>query len=296
MSKTNIETVPAAPSPDPAKALRQARKHYRMPVESSTRPPGDERDFATLYSRSQDAVLVVMPDSLRLSSGNEAACHLTGYGLAELKSQWLRELFPSADCEFVLDAIRQAANSESQTPPLPLLRKDGMLTYVNFQLLRRPLGRHNYWLLVLRDMAQARPLTEALMIRDLAMAACANGIAIADMRLPDQPLIYVNPAFERLTGYQAAEILGRNCRFLQGDERQQAARSRIRDAVNAGQEVHVILRNYRKDGTAFWNELHLSPVYNAGGEMSHMIGVQNDVTYKVEYYRQVLGEEPPGLA
>lgn len=271
-----------------------ARNQFRFP-DADTPARHLAADFAEIYTSERDAVLVIAPDSFRIASGNELACRLLQYALDELKSLWLRELFPPADADFVLAELQEQARLEGLTQPIPLRRKDGIIFYVNFEIRRSHLGAHTYWLLVLRDVERPKPLTEALMIRDLAMAACANGIAIADMRMPDQPLIYVNPAFERLTGYSAEEILGRNCRFLQGEHRDQPGSRKIREAIAAGKEVMVILRNYRKDGSPFWNELHLSPVYNANGIITHFIGVQNDVSYKVEYYREVLGQEPPGL-
>ncbi len=111
----------------------------------------------------------------------------------------------------------------------------------------------------------------------LALSASTNGIIITDPRLPDNPIVYVNPAFERITGYPAGEVIGKNCRFLQGGDREQPALEGLRAAIRDGREAHIVLRNYRKDGTLFWNELYVSPVRD-GGELTHFIGVQNDVT------------------
>ena len=113
---------------------------------------------------------------------------------------------------------------------------------------------------------------------DRAVAASSNGIVITDPRLPDNPIVYVNPAFERTTGYAMGEVLGRNCRFLQGDDREQPPLEELRAAVREGRECRVILRNYRKDGARFWNELYVSPVYDEEGNLTNFVGVQNDVT------------------
>lgn len=114
-----------------------------------------------------------------------------------------------------------------------------------------------------------------------AMAACADGIAIADATMPDMPLIYVNPAFEELTGYPAAEALGRNCRFLQGSDTDQVGLALIRAAVEKGEHCVVTLRNYRKDGSSFWNELSLSPMFGPGGKLTHYLAQLNDVSARV---------------
>ena len=115
-----------------------------------------------------------------------------------------------------------------------------------------------------------------------AIAACTAGVIMTDARQDDHPIIYVNPAFERLSGYAAGEILGRNCRFLQGQDRDQTGIGEIRRAIAQGRSTAVTLRNYRKDGTLFHNELSLSPVRDAEGTLTHYLGFQNDVTAREE--------------
>ncbi|HWR51562.1 MAG TPA: SpoIIE family protein phosphatase [Bryobacteraceae bacterium] len=117
-----------------------------------------------------------------------------------------------------------------------------------------------------------------LQLKDRALAATAEGITIADARLPDIPLIYANAGFERLTGYSAAEVLGRNCRFLQGPETDEATLDSLRAAIRERREITVQLLNHRKDGTAFWNRLSITPVREPSGTVTHFIGVQSDVT------------------
>ncbi len=111
-----------------------------------------------------------------------------------------------------------------------------------------------------------------------ALQASTCGIILTDNRQPDNPIIFVNKAFEELSGYESSEILGRNCRFMQGKNRDQLARYLLADAVKKEQSCVVELRNYRKNGTEFWNELYMSPVKNEAGIVTHFIGVQNDIT------------------
>ncbi len=117
-----------------------------------------------------------------------------------------------------------------------------------------------------------------LELKDRALAASAEGITIADASLPDNPLIYANAGFERLTGYSVADVLGRNCRFLQGPGTDPATADKLRTAIREKREVTVQLLNYRKDGTPFWNRLSITPVQDASGAVTHFIGVQSDVT------------------
>ena len=105
-----------------------------------------------------------------------------------------------------------------------------------------------------------------------------HGFTIADARQPDLPLVYVNQAFEQMTGYSREELLGRNCRLMQRADRRQAGVKIIRAARAKGQSVRVTLRNYRKDGTLFWSDLSLTPLFDEKGELTHYIGVQEDVT------------------
>lgn len=115
-----------------------------------------------------------------------------------------------------------------------------------------------------------------------AVEASSNGILITDPNLPDMPIVYVNPAFERMTGYALEEVLGHNCRFLQGTDRDQPNLEELRAAIREGRECRAVLKNYRKDGTPFWNELYISPVYGEDERLASFIGVQNDIT---ERYR-----------
>jgi PAS domain S-box-containing protein len=140
---------------------------------------------------------------------------------------------------------------------------------------------------LLAGEAVSRP-GEALL--DRALAAVGSGITVVDLRLPDQPLVYVNPAFERLSGFSAAEVLGRNCRFLQGRDTDLAAVSRIRRAVAAGQECSEVLLNVRADGSAWWNECTLSPVTDATGAVVQYIGIQTDVSDRVAAERALATE------
>lgn len=115
-----------------------------------------------------------------------------------------------------------------------------------------------------------------------AVDASNDGIVIAEQEGEDNILIYVNRAFEQLTGYQADEILYQDCRFLQTGDRDQEALDVIRQAIREGKAVRVTLRNYRKDGSLFWNELSISPVICADDGLTYYIGVQKDVTQQVE--------------
>jgi PAS domain S-box-containing protein len=132
------------------------------------------------------------------------------------------------------------------------------------------------------NVTERRRAEAELRLRDRAIAASSNGIVITDPSRPDNPIIYVNRAFERMSGYAAEEVLGRNCRFLQGSDREQPALVELRAALGEGRECRVVLRNYKKDGTMFWNELSISPVRSIGGKPTNYVGIQEEITQRIK--------------
>ncbi|AUV80443.1 bacterio-opsin activator [Salinigranum rubrum] len=129
-----------------------------------------------------------------------------------------------------------------------------------------------------RPEATAR-ITEEL--KEQAMDEAPVGITIADFSLPDRPLVYVNRAFCRTTGYSPAEALGRNCRYLQGPDTDPESVAKLRRAVDAGEPTSVELLNYRRDGSEFWNRVDIAPIENSDGEVTHYVGFQTDITARV---------------
>ena len=111
-----------------------------------------------------------------------------------------------------------------------------------------------------------------------ALHSSKSGVIITDNQQPDNPIIFCNEAFENMSGYKRGEIIGKNCRFLQGNDRNQDARFELLDALEKGRSCRIELRNYRKNGSLFWNELYMAPITNDENVITHFIGVQNDVT------------------
>jgi len=120
-----------------------------------------------------------------------------------------------------------------------------------------------------------------------AVESARNGIVLTDPNIKDNPITYANPAFIDLTGYDMDEIVGKNCRFLQGQDRNQENIANIKAVIEKGESITTIIRNYKKNGALFYNELTISPVYDDNGILVNFIGVQNDVTARMELEKRI---------
>ena len=138
-----------------------------------------------------------------------------------------------------------------------------------------------------RDITARRRADAAVRLNSSAVESSANGILITDFREPENPIIYVNPAFERITGYRREEVLGREPTFLLGEDRDQVGAAVLGAAMREMREGTAELRSYRMDGSLFWNELTLSPVRNPAGKVTHYVGVINDITERKQNEAQL---------
>jgi len=151
------------------------------------------------------------------------------------------------------------------------------------------------------DLTERFETEEALRLRDRAVEASVDPVLIVSAIHPEMPLIYVNAAFERITGYRREEVIGRNCRLLQGSDRDQPELDKIRRAIAEQRDGQALLRNYRKDGSLFWNMLYVTPVRDPrSGAVTHFVGVQHDITelkrYQDELEHQANHDALTGLA
>ena len=165
---------------------------------------------------------------------------------------------------------------------------DGLHNYLTTRFIINNMVNQAYGVCMIAKDITERKLTEMqLLTRNQAVEHSPSGISITDARLPDMPLIYINPAFEAQTGYSIEEIIGRNCRFLQGTDREQKEVAEIRQAIEEERPCFVVLRNYRKDGTLFYNELSLAPIHNEEGILTHYVGISTDVTERFTAAEQI---------
>ncbi|RZF30942.1 EAL domain-containing protein [Paraburkholderia sp. UYCP14C] len=172
------------------------------------------------------------------------------------------------EVDFVIDGVHRT----TVTSKLPFTDGDGQVIGV--------LGSYT-------DITERKRADLALRLQSRALDASVNAILITAPSPSGNLIEYVNPAFMRITGYDPAEVIGHDCRVLQRDDRDQEGVALIREALAANREVSAVVRNYRKDGALFWNQLFIAPVPNAEGVITHHIGVINDVTELIRYQEQL---------
>jgi two-component system cell cycle sensor histidine kinase/response regulator CckA len=238
----------------------------------------------------------------RIIDWNPAAERIFGYTKSEMLGigpPFSKVLAPAAwpDCKQVLDRIRAGDMSAHSVNENITFGGRNIVCEWNNTPLTDASGAFIGMVSIFQDITGRRDAEEALKLRDRAIQAVTQGIVICDASLPDNPIIYISPSFEELTGYTSAEVVGKNCRFLQGAETDPESVLRIRNAIAAGLPCKVELLNYRKDGTSFWNELCISPVRDASGRITHLVGSQADVSGRrklEEQFRQVQKMEAIG--
>ncbi|MFP3565214.1 EAL domain-containing protein [Paraburkholderia sp. SIMBA_030] len=173
---------------------------------------------------------------------------------------------------FEVDMVIDGVHRTTITSKLPFTDGDGRVIGV--------LGSYT-------DITERKRADLALRLQSRALDASVNAILITAPSPSGNLIEYVNPAFKRITGYDPAELIGHDCRVLQRDDRDQEGVAEIRQALAANREVSAVVRNYRKDGALFWNQLFIAPVPNAEGVITHHIGVINDVTDLIRYQEQL---------
>ncbi len=140
---------------------------------------------------------------------------------------------------------------------------------------------------MVHDLTEIKKIEENINVKSEALEATQNGIVITDALKDDHPIIYVNRAFRKLTGYSESETLNRNCRFLQKDDNDQRGVKIMHKAIEAGKRCQVQVRNYKKDGTLFWNEVSINPIRNRDGKITHFVGIQNNITNRVKAEEEI---------
>lgn len=279
-------TAPRAPSQHEQARLHRAAGLVALTIERHRERRARlevEQRFRSLFTQHPDAVFEFDLEG-RFLSCNASATRITGFSEAWLKGQRYHGFVSPDALPAIEAAFARVCQGETQQHLYHSTDAEGRaytLEVTNLPIVvdGRVVGVYG----VGRDITRRREQEEQLRLLARGIDASRNGVVLADARAPDLPLVFANETFLGLTGYALDEILGRNCRFLQGPDTDPVTVARLRLAVAERSEIQVTLRNYRKDGSAFWNHLYLGPVLDDEGHCTHIIGIQQDVSRVREY-------------
>jgi PAS domain S-box-containing protein len=254
-----------------------------------------EARYRSTFERASVGIAHIGPDG-RWLRANDRLCAMLGYAPDELLSKTVAEVSHLEDLP--IDATQWELLRRGEIQDYAVERrfwtKTGEIVYADVRLAREEdeAGELRHVIVVLQDITSRKRSESALRVYERAVAATQNGIVITDARRDDHPIVYANPAFLKITGYSAGDLAGRNCRLLNKNARGQAALEELRRAIRDEEACSVLLRNHRMNGEAFWNQLSIAPVHDAGGHLTHFVGVVIDATERM----QVLAEREEILA
>ncbi|MDY7083283.1 MAG: PAS domain S-box protein, partial [Halobacteria archaeon] len=227
---------------------------------------------------------------------SDGAEELTGYIPSEIQEgnvTWGEDIIHPDDRERVWNEVQDGVeNNEPFKIKYRILTKNGEEKWVWEQGRKTDSyedGDTEYLEGVIIDITSQREQRDELFLKERAMDAAPIGITISETTNDDgdNPLVYVNEGFTELTGYPAEEIIGKDCRFLQGEKTESEPVAEIRRGIDNEEPVSVEIRNYRKDGTEFWNRVDIAPVYDENDELVNFVGFQRDITERKEYEKKL---------
>ncbi|MFO7994454.1 MAG: EAL domain-containing protein [Marinobacter sp.] len=240
-----------------------------------------EQHYRSLFTYNPDAVFTLNTAGEFLQI-NQSGCDLVSAKEEEIVGQHYAMLVVPEDLERTRSHFEATLAGNHQRYEVRIRNLHGeilQLDVLNIPVIvnGRITGVHGQ----ARDRTRERQTEARLRILERSVEASSNGVVIADAQLSGYPLIYVNPAFERITGYCTDDMIGQSCRILQGPDTSESAIASIREGLENMREVHTSLLNYRKDGSCFWNDLYIAPVRDDDDEVTHFIGIQTDISDRI---------------
>jgi len=229
----------------------------------------DQETFNILLEAVSEGMIVV-DNNQRIVEVNATTEAIFGYNRSELVHKELSILMPT---NFHKNHVKHfdkfmkkgKKRSMGEATDIYGLKKTGDIIDIEVELNPFKIYNKTYVMVLVRDISEVKENEKNLMLKSSALQSASNGIIITDALKKDNPVIYFNAAFQKLIGYSSKEILHHNCRFLQGKDQNQEPLKKLRKAIKRCESCQVTVRNYKKDGTLFWNDLYIMPIINKQG-------------------------------
>ncbi len=246
--------------------------------------------FNLLSEGVSEGIIVVNAEQVIVAT-NSAAREMFGYNTDELEGKPLDTLIPSkyhhAHGDHVDHFIEKSEKRQMALGrDLSGIRKNGEEFPVEAGLNPFELYGAMYVMALVIDITERKAIQGELTMKSEALESAINGITITDALQDDNPVVYSNASFGKLTGYSSEEIIGKNLRFLQGDDLEQEGIVEMNNAIKEGRSCEIEVRNYRKDGSMFWSEIAITPIKDKAGKVIHFIGIQDNITKRKNAERE----------
>ncbi|NET33905.1 MAG: PAS domain S-box protein [Cyanothece sp. SIO1E1] len=245
----------------------------------------DLASYRALYENTPSIYFTLNPVGV-VCAVNQYGAEYLGYSVNELIGEPVFDTFHPDDQAALATQFFHWVQPESEASTTAVanwesrqLRKDGHTLWVRITArMLQGAPAHPIVLFNCEDISARKQVEARLSLMEQAILGSSNSIVITEATPNGHPIVFVNPAFEKTTGYTRTEVIGQDCRFLQGNDMNQPGLQPLRTALSQNTTCNVVLRNYRKDGSLFWNELHIAPIYDTNGQVTHFVGVQTDIT------------------
>ncbi|MGQ7845243.1 PAS domain S-box protein [Granulosicoccus sp. 3-233] len=240
--------------------------------------------LAQIVEDSSNEIYVCDAVSFQILNANRAARNNLGYTIEESQQLFPWDFVEGMTPESVLDLVESLISGEVEYHAFESVhrRKDGSTYPASVHLQFMATQNPPVFTAIIQDISERHRQEESVRLRERAIEAVDVGVTIIDATREDNPLVYVNQTLCKMTGYTADELLGKGAGILQRDNYQQLQHLQIKAAQEKGESVQVLFKSTRKDGSEFMNDLSLSPVFSTDGQLTHYIGINRDVTLKLE--------------
>ena len=260
----------------------ELRRTLRIKAESEERLRASELSYRRLFEAAQDGILILEIDSGQVVDANPFLCELLGFSKEEIVGKTVGEISPFADVisnQTMLERLQ--TDGYVRYEDLPLETKDGRYIAVEFVSNVYEAGDKKVAQCNIRDITERKKTEQRLALMSQCIANLNDAVMITEAEPLSEPgpkIVFVNEAFERITGYTPAEAMGKSPRFLQGPKTERRILDEIREALVNREPIKKHVVNYRKDGSEYWVDIDLVPVLNAVGKCTHFAAIERDIT------------------